>query len=62
MTELIDLYPTICEYIGLPVPEECEGESRTYLFDDVNIVIEIDSDGVAPADETIDTTWAEFTS
>jgi hypothetical protein len=35
---------------------------RLIALDDVNIVIEIDSDGVAPADETIDTTWAEFTS
>lgn len=34
LTELIDLYPTICDYIGLPVPEHCEGKSLTYLFDD----------------------------
>jgi iduronate 2-sulfatase len=36
LTELIDLYPTLCDYIGLPIPEHCEGESRTYLFDDVD--------------------------
>lgn len=35
---------------------------RLITLDNVNIVIEIDSDGVAPADETINTTWAEFTS
>ena len=35
---------------------------RLITVDNVNIVIEIDSDGVAPADETINTTWAEFTS
>jgi iduronate 2-sulfatase len=37
LTELIDLYPTICEYIGLPIPDLCEGESRTYLFEDATV-------------------------
>lgn len=35
---------------------------RLIALDNVNIVIEIDSDGTAPADETINTTWAAFTS
>ena len=35
---------------------------RLVTVDNVNIIIEIDSDGVAPAEETINTTWAEFTS
>jgi iduronate 2-sulfatase len=38
LTELIDIYPTICEYIGLPIPEHCEGKSVTYLFDDASQV------------------------
>jgi iduronate 2-sulfatase len=36
LTELIDLYPTICDYLGLPVPEHCEGKSLTHLFDDAS--------------------------
>ena len=34
LTELIDLYPTICDYLGLAVPQHCEGKSVAYLFDD----------------------------
>jgi hypothetical protein len=35
---------------------------RLITVDNVNIVIEIDSDGTPPADETINTTWVAFTS
>ena len=34
LTGLVDLYPTICDYIGLPVPEHCEGKSLVPLFED----------------------------
>ena len=36
--ESIDIYPTICDYLGLSVPEQVEGKSLTYLFDDASIV------------------------
>ncbi len=36
LVELIDLYPTLCELTGLPVPEHCQGESFAKLFDDLN--------------------------
>lgn len=35
---------------------------RLITIDNVDIIIEIDSDGMDPADETINTTWVEFTS
>ena len=35
---------------------------RLIVIDNVNIRIEFDSDGMAPPDETIDTTWDAFTS
>lgn len=35
---------------------------RLITIDNVDIRIEFDSDGVAPPDETIDTTWVAFTS
>ncbi|MEX0331891.1 MAG: sulfatase [Puniceicoccaceae bacterium] len=38
LTELIDLYPTLCDYLGLPIPEHCEGKSITYLFEDAGQV------------------------
>jgi iduronate 2-sulfatase len=40
LTSLIDLYPTICDYLGLAIPGHCEGNSRTYLFDDASITRE----------------------
>ncbi len=36
LVELIDLYPTLCELTGLPIPEHCQGESFAKLFDDLN--------------------------
>lgn len=35
---------------------------RLIVIDNVDIRIEFDSDGMAPPDETIDTTWVAFTS
>jgi len=35
---------------------------RLIVLDSVNIRIELDSDGMPPAEETIDTTWVAFTS
>lgn len=34
LVELIDLYPTICDAINVPVPEHCEGKSLIPLIDD----------------------------
>lgn len=34
LVELIDLYPTLCELTGVPVPGHCQGRSFTALFDD----------------------------
>jgi iduronate 2-sulfatase len=33
-TETIDIFPTLCEYLGLDVPESVEGQSFAYLFED----------------------------
>lgn len=33
LVELIDLYPTICELTGIPVPAHCQGQSFATLFD-----------------------------
>jgi iduronate 2-sulfatase len=38
LTESIDLYPTICEFLGLPVPEQVEGDSVAYLFEDASAI------------------------
>ena len=35
--QLIDIYPTICEYVDLDVPEQVEGQSFAYLFEDGSI-------------------------
>jgi iduronate 2-sulfatase len=40
LTESIDLYPTICEFLGLPVPEQLEGDSVAYLFEDASMAIQ----------------------
>ncbi|VGO20830.1 sulfatase [Pontiella sulfatireligans] len=34
IVELIDLYPTLCDLAGLPIPEHCEGESFRPVLDD----------------------------
>ena len=40
LTESIDVYPTICEFLGLPVPGEVEGNSVAYLFEDASVVLQ----------------------
>ena len=34
LVELVDLYPTICDAINVPVPEHCEGKSLIPLIGD----------------------------
>ena len=36
-TETIDIYPTLCEYIGLGIPDSIEGQSFAYLFEDASL-------------------------
>lgn len=36
LVELIDLYPTICELTGIPIPVHCQGRSFAQLFDNPN--------------------------
>jgi arylsulfatase A-like enzyme len=39
LTEFIDIYPTLCDLAGLPVPEQLEGKSLKPVFDDVSVDI-----------------------
>jgi len=34
--ELIDLYPTLCELVGLPVPDHVQGKSFAGIFEDLD--------------------------
>jgi iduronate 2-sulfatase len=36
IVELLDIYPTLCELAGLPVPDHCEGNSFTNLLENPN--------------------------
>ena len=36
LVELIDLYPTLCDFTGLKTPEHCQGKSMAQLFKDPN--------------------------
>ena len=34
IVELLDIYPTLCELAGLPIPDHCEGSSFATVLDD----------------------------
>ena len=36
IVELVDLYPTLCDVAGLPIPEDMEGTSFKPLLEDAN--------------------------
>ncbi len=37
LTELVDIFPTLCELSNLPVPEHCQGDSFNKLLDNPNM-------------------------
>lgn len=41
LTSLIDIFPTICEFLDIETPDYCEGTSRAYLFGDSSTTKEI---------------------
>lgn len=41
ITSLIDIFPTICDFLNIKTPDHCEGTSRAYLFDDVSTIKEV---------------------
>ncbi|MGJ8682494.1 sulfatase [Paraglaciecola sp.] len=36
LTEFVDIFPTLCDLLGLPKPEQLQGESVAHLLDDPN--------------------------
>jgi arylsulfatase A-like enzyme/O-glycosyl hydrolase len=49
LVELIDLYPTLCELTGLPVPEHCQGRSFKILLSDPKAGHRLDAYSSYPA-------------
>ena len=49
LVELIDLYPTLCDLTGLPVPEHCQGRSFRPLLEDPQAGHRLDAYSSYPA-------------
>lgn len=49
LVELIDLYPTLCELTGLPVPDHCQGQSFKNLLSDPEAAHRLDAYSSYPA-------------
>lgn len=39
IVELVDVYPTLCDWAGLPVPKDVQGKSLLPAFEDAEVVI-----------------------
>ena len=50
LVELIDLYPTLCELTGIPIPSHCQGRSFAALFDNPDAKHRDSAYSVYPAD------------
>lgn len=46
LVEFVDVYPTLCELVALPVPQHCEGKSMKGIMDDST---EIHKEAVFPS-------------
>jgi O-glycosyl hydrolase len=49
LIELIDLYPTLCELTGIPIPQHCQGRSFKNLFKDPEANHRLDAYSSYPA-------------
>ena len=52
MVELIDLYPTLCDMVGLPIPNHCQGRSFRKLVKDPEVGHRYDAYSSYPAYES----------
>ncbi len=53
LVELIDLYPTLCDMTGIPIPVHCQGRSLTGLLDDPTAGHRLDAYSSYPAGESV---------
>ena len=52
LVELIDLYPTLCDLVGLPIPNHCQGRSFRKLIKDPEVGHRYDAYSSYPAYES----------
>lgn len=53
LVELIDLYPTLCDLTGIPVPSHCQGRSFAALFDNPDSAHRVSAYSAYPGEEGI---------